>query len=119
MDLADSYCEQRLKRVCEDLIKRSVSIENVSNLLAAAVKYNATVSNLKILVISQLGFLNEWRHSGNGQKVGPFQGPVASDGFWNLKKKSLDSFATKLAFIEVLNPSTKLYTETNLKIEKM
>ena len=46
MDLADSYCEQRLKKVCEDLIKRSVTIDNVSRLLAAAVKYNATVSIL-------------------------------------------------------------------------
>ena len=51
LDLADSYCEQRLKKICEDLIKRSVSIENVSNLLAAAVKYNATVSNRERLVI--------------------------------------------------------------------
>lgn len=57
LDLADSYCEQRLKKICEDLIKRSVSIENVSNLLAAAVKYNATVSNRKRLVISWIFLL--------------------------------------------------------------
>ena len=44
LDLADSYCEVRLKKICEELIKKSVSIDNVSNLLAAAVKYNATVS---------------------------------------------------------------------------
>lgn len=42
LDLADSYCEARLKKICENLIKKSVAVENVSSLLAAAVKYNAT-----------------------------------------------------------------------------
>jgi len=52
LDLADSYCEVRLKKICEDLIKKSVSIDNVSNLLAAAIKYNATVSSLFICIFS-------------------------------------------------------------------
>ena len=47
-------------------------------------------------------------HSANGQKVGSLQGPIATDDVaqtFLLRMK----FATKRAFIEVLNPSTKLY----------
>ena len=52
-------------------------------------------------------------HSENGQKMGPLQGPVAPDT--SIFKTCLSifllrvKFATKLAFIEVMNPSTQLY----------
>ena len=41
LNLADSYCETRLKRLCENVIKKGISIENVATLLAAATKFNA------------------------------------------------------------------------------
>ena len=43
LDLADSYCETRLKKQCENMIKKGISIENVASLLAASIKYNAKV----------------------------------------------------------------------------
>ena len=41
LNLADSYCESQLKKLCENIIKKGISIENVATLLAAATKYNA------------------------------------------------------------------------------
>jgi len=41
LDLADNYCEVRLKELCEAIIMKGVSIENVAMLLAASIKYNA------------------------------------------------------------------------------
>ena len=53
--------------------------------------------------------------------MGPHQGPVASDDLKNLeRKKSLSmvllrmKFATKWAFIKVLNPGTKLYRDIEI-----
>lgn len=43
LDLADSYCEERLKKLCENIIRKSISVDNVALLLAAAIKYNAKV----------------------------------------------------------------------------
>ena len=43
LDLADSYCEKQLKRTCERLLWQSVSIDNVTSLIAVAYKYKAEV----------------------------------------------------------------------------
>lgn len=43
LDLADSYCEVRLKEVCEELIWQQVSVENVAMLIARATKYKIEV----------------------------------------------------------------------------
>ncbi|KAI9547078.1 RCC1 and BTB domain-containing protein 1 [Dissostichus eleginoides] len=41
LDLATSYCENRLKRLCQHIIKRGITVENAFSLLAAAVRYDA------------------------------------------------------------------------------
>ncbi|XP_018584674.2 RCC1 and BTB domain-containing protein 1-like isoform X1 [Scleropages formosus] len=41
LDLATSYCENRLKRLCQHIIKRGITVENALSLLSAAVKYDA------------------------------------------------------------------------------
>ncbi|XP_047457554.1 RCC1 and BTB domain-containing protein 1-like [Mugil cephalus] len=41
LDLATSYCEGRLKRLCQNLIKRGITIDNAFSLLSAAVRYDA------------------------------------------------------------------------------
>lgn len=44
LDLATSYCENRLKRLCQHIIKRGITVENAFTLLSAAVRYDAEVS---------------------------------------------------------------------------
>ncbi|XP_063284706.1 RCC1 and BTB domain-containing protein 1 [Pelobates fuscus] len=41
LDLATSYCENRLKKLCQHLIKRGITVENAFLLLSAAVRYEA------------------------------------------------------------------------------
>ncbi|KAM9836255.1 RCC1 and BTB domain-containing protein 1 [Aulostomus maculatus] len=41
LDLATSYCENRLKRLCQHIIKRGITIENAFTLLSAAIRYDA------------------------------------------------------------------------------
>ncbi|XP_028249007.1 RCC1 and BTB domain-containing protein 1-like isoform X2 [Parambassis ranga] len=41
LDLATSYCENRLRRICQNIIKRGITIENAFSLLSAAVRYDA------------------------------------------------------------------------------
>ncbi|XP_057708198.1 RCC1 and BTB domain-containing protein 1 [Corythoichthys intestinalis] len=41
LDLATSYCENRLKRLCQHIIKSGITVENAFTLLAAAVRYDA------------------------------------------------------------------------------
>uniref|UniRef100_T1IZ19 acetylcholinesterase n=1 Tax=Strigamia maritima TaxID=126957 RepID=T1IZ19_STRMM len=41
LDLANSYCEQQLKRQCERIIKQGITVENAAMLYAAARKYEA------------------------------------------------------------------------------
>ncbi|XP_078613708.1 RCC1 and BTB domain-containing protein 1-like isoform X1 [Branchiostoma floridae x Branchiostoma japonicum] len=41
LDLANSYCEQQLKKLCERIIKQGITVENAAMLLAAAIKYEA------------------------------------------------------------------------------
>ncbi len=43
LDLANSYCEAALKRVCERIIKQGITIDNAAMLYAAAIKYEAKV----------------------------------------------------------------------------
>lgn len=43
LDLATSYCENRLKRLCQQIIKRGITVENAFTLLSAAVRYDAEV----------------------------------------------------------------------------
>lgn len=43
LDLATFYRETRLKRLCQETIKRGISEENAITLLSAAVKYEARV----------------------------------------------------------------------------
>lgn len=47
LDLATFYRESRLKRLCQETIKRGISEENAITLLSAAVKYEARVSSWK------------------------------------------------------------------------
>ncbi|XP_007910714.1 RCC1 and BTB domain-containing protein 1 isoform X1 [Callorhinchus milii] len=41
LDLATSYCENRLKKLCQQIIKRGIAEENAFSLLSAAVRYDA------------------------------------------------------------------------------
>ncbi|MEE6472259.1 hypothetical protein FKM82_009552 [Ascaphus truei] len=41
LDLATSYCENRLKKLCQHIIKRGITVDNAFLLLSAAVKYEA------------------------------------------------------------------------------
>ncbi|CAL9698480.1 unnamed protein product [Knipowitschia caucasica] len=41
LDLATSYCETRLKRLCQQIIKRGITVDNAFTLLSAAIKYDA------------------------------------------------------------------------------
>ncbi|KAJ8410061.1 hypothetical protein AAFF_G00211020 [Aldrovandia affinis] len=41
LDLATSYCENRLKRLCQHIIKRGITVENAFSLLSAAIRYDA------------------------------------------------------------------------------
>ncbi|XP_049584355.1 RCC1 and BTB domain-containing protein 1 isoform X1 [Syngnathus scovelli] len=41
LDLATSYCENRLKRLCQHIIKSGITVENAFTLLSAAVQYDA------------------------------------------------------------------------------
>uniref|UniRef100_A0A3P8V599 Regulator of chromosome condensation (RCC1) and BTB (POZ) domain containing protein 1 n=1 Tax=Cynoglossus semilaevis TaxID=244447 RepID=A0A3P8V599_CYNSE len=41
LDLATSYCENRLKQLCQHIIKRGITVENAFSLLSAAVRYDA------------------------------------------------------------------------------
>lgn len=43
LDLADSYCEKQLKKICERLLWQRVSIDNVMSLITVAYKYKAEV----------------------------------------------------------------------------
>lgn len=45
LDLATYYRETRLKRLCQETIKRGISEDNAVTLLSAAVKYEARVSS--------------------------------------------------------------------------
>uniref|UniRef100_A0A8C1B7J0 Regulator of chromosome condensation (RCC1) and BTB (POZ) domain containing protein 1 n=1 Tax=Cyprinus carpio carpio TaxID=630221 RepID=A0A8C1B7J0_CYPCA len=41
LDLATSYCENRLKKLCQHIIKRGITVENAFSLLSAAIRYDA------------------------------------------------------------------------------
>ncbi|XP_037335563.2 RCC1 and BTB domain-containing protein 1 isoform X1 [Pungitius pungitius] len=41
LDLATSYCENRLKRLCQQIIKRGINVDNAFTLLSAAIQYDA------------------------------------------------------------------------------
>lgn len=41
LDLATSYCENRLKRLCQIIIKRGITVQNAFSLFSAAVRYDA------------------------------------------------------------------------------
>nr|XP_033804087.1 RCC1 and BTB domain-containing protein 1 isoform X1 [Geotrypetes seraphini]XP_033804088.1 RCC1 and BTB domain-containing protein 1 isoform X1 [Geotrypetes seraphini]XP_033804089.1 RCC1 and BTB domain-containing protein 1 isoform X1 [Geotrypetes seraphini]XP_033804091.1 RCC1 and BTB domain-containing protein 1 isoform X1 [Geotrypetes seraphini]XP_033804092.1 RCC1 and BTB domain-containing protein 1 isoform X1 [Geotrypetes seraphini]XP_033804093.1 RCC1 and BTB domain-containing protein 1 isof len=41
LDLATSYCENRLKKLCQHIIKRGITVDNAFSLLSAAVRYDA------------------------------------------------------------------------------
>ncbi|XP_075873601.1 RCC1 and BTB domain-containing protein 1-like [Nelusetta ayraudi] len=41
LDLATSYCEKQLKHLCQQIIKRGITVENALTLLSAAMKYDA------------------------------------------------------------------------------
>eukprot|EP00794_Sanderia_malayensis_P018345 gene18346-20188_t len=42
LDLAYVYCETNLKQKCQNLIKQSISVENCSSLMDAAIQYHVT-----------------------------------------------------------------------------
>ncbi|XP_034033558.1 RCC1 and BTB domain-containing protein 1-like [Thalassophryne amazonica] len=41
LDLATSYCENRLKRMCQQIIKQGITVQNAFTLLSAAIRYDA------------------------------------------------------------------------------
>ncbi|XP_027863673.1 RCC1 and BTB domain-containing protein 1 [Xiphophorus couchianus] len=41
LDLATSYCENHLKRLCQQIIKKGITVENAFTLLSAAIRYDA------------------------------------------------------------------------------
>ncbi|MGH0126523.1 UNVERIFIED_CONTAM: hypothetical protein FKN15_028894 [Acipenser sinensis] len=41
LDLATSYCENKLKKLCQHIIKRGITVENAFSLLSAVVRYDA------------------------------------------------------------------------------
>ncbi|XP_076453620.1 RCC1 and BTB domain-containing protein 1-like [Babylonia areolata] len=41
LDLANAYCEDRLKQKCEEIICQGISVDNVAMLYAAAIKFQA------------------------------------------------------------------------------
>ena len=43
LDLASAYCESELKSRCEQLMRQSVGVDNVAQLYATAIKYDAQV----------------------------------------------------------------------------
>lgn len=43
LDLATSYCEKHLKHLCQQIIKRGITVENALTLLSAAIKFDAEV----------------------------------------------------------------------------
>ena len=43
LELADSYCEKELKRLCEKLIWQGVTVDNVATLMTLASKYSTSV----------------------------------------------------------------------------
>ena len=43
LDLATSYCENRLKSLCQQIIKSGITVDNAFTLLSAAVRYDAEV----------------------------------------------------------------------------
>ena len=44
LDLANSYCELQLKRMCERIIRQGITVENVAMLYATAIKYQVRKS---------------------------------------------------------------------------
>lgn len=50
LDLATSYCETRLKRLCQQIIKKGITVENAFTLLSAAIRYDAEVPDLTSLM---------------------------------------------------------------------
>lgn len=65
MDLANAYCEPILKKMCEQIIKKGMTTDNVAMLYAAAIKFEAKVWILfqwiLILLQSQIKN-NEFKH---------------------------------------------------------
>ena len=43
LDLANAYCELILKKLCEQIIKKGMTTDNVAMLYAAAIKFEAKV----------------------------------------------------------------------------
>ncbi|XP_069745812.1 RCC1 and BTB domain-containing protein 1-like isoform X2 [Narcine bancroftii] len=41
LDLATSYCERKVKKLCQEIIKRGITVENAFLLLSTAVQYDA------------------------------------------------------------------------------
>lgn len=47
LDLATSYCEKHLKHLCQQIIKRGITVENAFTLLSAAIKFDAEVDGAR------------------------------------------------------------------------
>lgn len=43
LDLANAYCENKLKRMCEQIIKQGITVENAAMLYSTAIHYHAQV----------------------------------------------------------------------------
>ena len=51
LDLANAYCEPILKKMCEQIIKKGMTTDNVAMLYAAAIKFEAKVTVIPFLSI--------------------------------------------------------------------
>jgi len=56
LDLATSYCEEGLKSQCEKLIKNGINEDNAAMLFAAAIKYEAEVSAIRLILVLDIAF---------------------------------------------------------------
>ena len=45
LDLANAYCETRLKHICERIIRQGIGVDNAAMLYSAAIKYDAKVNH--------------------------------------------------------------------------
>ena len=73
LDLANSYCEQQLKRGGERIIRQGITVDNVAMLYATAIKYQVTKIFHTLLSKHEILRLNKCQTSYNpllGTRVG-------------------------------------------------
>ena len=89
LDLANSYCETQLKRLCERIIKQGITVENAAMLLAAALKYEAQVRNQPNAHVDIFFCLCYWRGLRRERGKSPGELPYGriGDARWKMLSK--------------------------------